>query len=390
MSWSYGPVDEMLARSTALSRTMFAPIGAGEGAFNILQSKIPALQDEESWAYGLIQPGEMRLDTLGHIVQATGMNVRSQNFFKKTNELAMDNFGKDYKNLEPILQDMIKAHSEVKALGMRDHTDTADMFKAKEEYLNDLRTLAADPKNKNKNFNRITAQIHFSGVKEGLMQGKGEDWDTNKKLNSPDKIIKAIAQYYSVFSHPDFEAETSPDERERVRNRLEAEFKWDTAQRAAVDRHRSSRLPIPESLVRELGRWGSEWSRSLQDNIAYAKRQGASEKLLNDYRAYMLDKDTATEPLESVLTEFERSGGRYWWEEGGSTEEQAEAGRPYIGAGGIDRPPQSPEPMVPDFGPGVTWQAPPVRRGPPRWGNPEMTPLYDTPARPSEITPLYR
>ena len=86
---------------------------------------------------------------------------------------------------------------------------------------------------------------------------------------------------------------------------------------------------------------------------------------------------------------------------GGSTEEKREAGRPYIGPHGEDRPPRTPDPMVPNLGPGLAWPAPgletwadpavsptPARQGPPRWDNSEMTPLYDTPARPSEMTPL--
>ena len=83
------------------------------------------------------------------------------------------------------------------------------------------------------------------------------------------------------------------------------------------------------------------------------------------YNLYMIDKrmetleqmmqPPVTQPLKQktpvdpqTLTEFEKSGGKYWWQEGGTTEEQREAGRLYIGPYGEDSPPQSPPPI--DFG----------------------------------------
>ena len=353
---SIGPVDGILSRTVALARTMGAPIGLGTAGIDILHANVPQLQDEESWAYGLVQPGELRLDTAGHLVQATGLNVRSQNFYKMTNELSASMFKKEYKDLEPILQDMIKAQPEVIALGTRDNTSTHLNLEARDEYGQSLMTLAKDPKNKNKSFNRATQAAHYAGVKKGLMMAKGEEWDNTKKLNSPDDSIRAIAEYYSIFQDPLYLAETTGEAQEIVRTRLEAKFGWTKEQQEAVNRHRLSRLPVPKALLPELGAWGVDWSRSLESNIAYAIRQGATEEQMANYRAIMLmEKEAIADPIKDRPLQ--------WFEPGGSTEAQREAGRPYIGLEGADAPPPIAPPMNPE-----DWIRPyyPPRRSPAR------------------------
>ena len=353
---SIGPADGILSRSVALARTMGAPIGLGTAGIDILHANVPQLQDEESWAYGLVQPGELRLDTAGHLLQATGLNVRSQNFYKMTNELSTSMFKKEYKDLEPILQDMIKAQPEVIALGTRDNTSTHLNIEARDEYGQSLMTLAKDPKNKNKSFNRSTQAAHYAGVKKGLMMAKGEEWDNTKKLNSPDDLIRAIAEYYSIFQDPLYLAETTGDAQEIVRTRLEAKFRWTKEQQEAVNRHRLSRLPVPKALLPELGAWGVDWSRSLESNIAYAIRQGATEEQMANYRAIMLmEKEAIADPIKDRPLQ--------WFEPGGSTEAQRAAGRPYIGLEGADAPPPIAPPMNPE-----DWIRPynPPRRSPVR------------------------
>jgi hypothetical protein len=89
------PIDEVgpggiYSRTAQLADDLFSPIGPGE-LTRLAADRIPG-------AEGVLSPGEERLGTQGRLIQATGLNVRSEVTGKLLDRTAQAMFGLDYDN----------------------------------------------------------------------------------------------------------------------------------------------------------------------------------------------------------------------------------------------------------------------------------------------------
>ena len=116
------PVDDVgpggvVSRTVQLALELFSPIGAGQAATEIARAKVPGAAD-------LLPEGESRLGVTGNVVQATGVNLRTQTTPDLLNAKAQEMWpGRTWKELEPYQKDVLTGNTELgKELQLRTET----------------------------------------------------------------------------------------------------------------------------------------------------------------------------------------------------------------------------------------------------------------------------
>ena len=108
------PIDEVgpggiFSRLRQLVSDAFAPIGIGESAFQIARQNIPGAEE-------LIPVGEARIGTGGHLLQATGLNVRALSTSKLLDAAAGEAFeGRAFAQLNAKERNQLTAMPDIQA-----------------------------------------------------------------------------------------------------------------------------------------------------------------------------------------------------------------------------------------------------------------------------------